>query len=155
MQVRAVLSADQALEKFQIRNPQLSCFWIVLGLLSAASIFLLLSSMGAIIGCCLVVLCLQQAVAAYQGVIFDQGVITIPTPIISWFPFLVFGKTHIPKSEFINVMSLGKIFGQEIIGFPTFLNDFCVALADRKKRLLFCDGVAAISADTLIYRKDR
>lgn len=78
------------------------------------------------------ILSLQQALAAYQGVKFNHEVIIIPTPIISWFPFLVFGETHIPRCEFINVMSLGKILGQEIIGFPTFLNDFCIALADKK-----------------------
>jgi len=114
MQARAVLSHDPRLEKFQIRNLQLACFWLMFALISALGAYL-----------------------------------------THWFPFVVFGETHIPRSEFINVMSLGKILGQEIIGFPTFLNDFCIALADKKKRLLFCDGVAAINADTLIYRKER
>jgi hypothetical protein len=155
MRVRAILSHDPRLEKFQIRNPQLAWFWVIWGLLSAGSVYLTQSRLGAFIGGGFFILSLQQALAAYHGVKFNQEVITIPTPIISWFPFVVFGETHIPRSEFINVMSLGKILGQEIIGFPTFLNDFCVALADKKKRLLFCDGVAAISADTLIYRKER
>lgn len=155
MRVSEILSHDPRLEKFQIRNLKLACFWIICGLISAASVYLASSCLGAFIGGGLFILSLQQAFAAYHGVKFNQGVITIPTPIISWFPFIVFGEKHIPRSKFIHVMSLGKILGQEIIGFPTFLNDFCVALADKKKRLLFCDGVTAISADTLIYRKER
>jgi hypothetical protein len=155
MQARAVLSHDQTLEKFQIRNPQLTCFWLVFGLGGALGLYLTETHFGAFISGSLFILSLQQALAAYQGVKFNHEVIIIPTPIISWFPFLVFGETHIPRCEFINVMSLGKILGQEIIGFPTFLNDFCIALADKKKRRKFCDGVSAISADTLIYRKDR
>ena len=155
MQARAVLSHDPRLGKFQIRNLQLACFWLMFALISALGAYLTHARLWDFIGGGLFILSLQQAVAAYEGVKFNQGVITIPTPIISWFPFVVFGETHIPRSEFINVMSLGKILGQEIIGFPTFLNDFCIALADKKKRLLFCDGVAAINVDTLIYRKER
>ena len=101
------------------------------------------------------IICLQQAVVTYRGVVFDKTNLTIPTPIVSWFPFVVFGYTRIQKNEFINVMALGNILGQEIIGFPTFSNDFCIAVPDRDKRIMFCDAIEAKSADTEIYRRDR
>jgi len=138
-----------------IRNLPLASAWIATGII----IFFVLSLFNVrffdYIAGVMFILCAQQAIMTYHGVVFDKNNLTIPTPIISWFPFVVFGYTRIQKNEFINVMALGNILGQEIIGFPTFSNDFCIAVPDRDKRIVFCDAIEAKSAETEIYRRDR
>ena len=151
------MSADLAvsqpkIETHSFANVRLALYW---GALALGTIPFFIARRHAVIGMAsavFAIFALQAAIASWIGVVVRHDYITLPRPVVAFFPVLCLWRMQIPLNYLREATALGNFMGFEAVCLGTTDLKLSALFANRQRKLDFFKILQEENSDIKIYR---